>query len=210
MLFRKILCLALATSLWANGLRADDTDNNSPGSLGTSEISPASQLNYVLQPFDLVQVVIFQEPDLERKTRLSEDCSLTLPLIGTINLSGKSIRQAQDIVTSLYNSNYLVNPQVNITVLEYSKVAVNVLGAVNLPGSITIPPGQPLTLIDAVTRAGGFSRVADRKRVKLSRTGKDGKTSTIIINADDIIQSTTTDEWILQKGDVVFVPERIL
>jgi len=173
-------------------------------------VSAVSQLDYVLQPFDLVQIVVFQEPDLERKARLSEDSSLTLPLIGTVNLTGKTVRMAQDMVTKLYDRDYLVNPQVNITVLEYSKVTVNVLGSVGNPGSIAIPPDQPLKLIDAVTRAGGFTRLADRKRVKLTRITADGRTSTTVINADDIIQSTSSDSWVLQKGDVIYVPERIL
>jgi polysaccharide biosynthesis/export protein len=206
MLLRTISCLILVAIL-ANGLDADENNSIGPEA---ADISAASQLDYVLQPFDLVQVVVFQEPDMERKTRLSEESSLTLPLIGTINLAGKTVRQAQDIVTDLYNRDYLVNPQVNITVLEYSKVTVNVLGAVNTPGSIVIPPGQPLKLLDAVTRAGGFSRLADRKRVKLTRITHDGKTSTSSINADDIIQSSSDDPWILQKGDVIYVPERIL
>jgi len=55
-----------------------------------------------------------------------------------------------------------------------------------------------------------LTRLADRKRVKLSREGPDGKTSTTVINADEIIQSQSADQWVLQKGDVIFVPERIL
>ena len=206
MFFRIISCLVFAT-IFATELGAEESK---PTASAASDISPVSQLNYVLRPFDLIQVVIFQEPDLERKARLSEECSLTLPLIGTINLSGKTIRQAQDIVTDLYNRSYLVNPQINITVLEFTKITVNVLGSVNLPGAIDIPPDQPLNLLDAITRAGGFSRLADRKRVKLTRITDDNRTMTTIINADDIIQSTNSDQQILKKGDVVFVPERIL
>jgi polysaccharide export outer membrane protein len=206
MLFRTIFCLTLALNFEA-GLGAQEPSPTGPA---TAEISPASQLDYILRPFDLVQVVVFQEPDIERKARLSEESSLTLPLIGTVNLAGKTVRQAQDLITDLYNRDYLVNPQVNITVLEYAKVTVNVLGSVTNPGSIAIPPDQPLKLIDAVTRAGGFTRLADRKRVKLTRITKDGATTTTIINVDDILQSTSSDSWILQKGDVIYVPERIL
>lgn len=207
MLLRTIPCLLLSTVI-VSSLEADE--NSAVGTTTSAEVSAVSQLDYVLQPFDLVQIVVFQEPDLERKARLSEDSSLTLPLIGTVNLTGKTVRMAQDMVTKLYDRDYLVNPQVNITVLEYSKVTVNVLGSVGNPGSIAIPPDQPLKLIDAVTRAGGFTRLADRKRVKLTRITADGRTSTTVINADDIIQSTSSDSWVLQKGDVIYVPERIL
>ena len=180
------------------------------GRLSAADTTPASQPDYVLQPYDLVRVVVFQEPDLGREVRLSPDTTLTLPLIRTVDLKGKTVREAQDIIRTLYDQDYLVNPQINITVLEYAKVSVNVLGAVNTPGSVLIPPDQGLKLLDAIAHAGGFNRLADRKRVKLSRTDADGKTATFVINADDIIQSTSIDQWPLQKSDVIYVPERLL
>jgi polysaccharide export outer membrane protein len=76
---------------------------------------------------------------------------------------------------------------------------------------VVIPQDQPLNLLDAISRAGGFSRLADRKRVKLTRQTEDKRTNTVIINADDIIQSSgNSGQQRLQKGDVVYVPERIL
>jgi polysaccharide export outer membrane protein len=207
MLLRPIFCVVLATLLPIGRLLAD---GKSAGSLEASDVSAASQSDYLLKPFDLVQIVVFQEPDLERKVRLSEESALALPLIGTVNLTGKTVRQAEALIRDLYNKDYLVDAQINVTVLDYTKVKVNVLGAVNTPGAVTIPPDQPLKLLDAVTQAGGFSRLADRKRVKLNRVSPAGKTVTTIINADDIIQSTTDDPWTLQKGDVIYVPERIL
>ncbi len=158
----------------------------------------------------MIRVVVFQEPDLGREVRLSPDTTLTLPLIRTVDLRGKTVREAQEIIRELYDRDYLVNPQINITVLEYARVSVNVLGAVNTPGSVIIPPDQGLKLLDAIAHAGGFNRLADRKHIKLSRTDAEGKTATFVINADDIIQSTSLDQWPLQKGDVIYVPERLL
>jgi polysaccharide biosynthesis/export protein len=178
--------------------------------LGAADTTPAAQPDYVLQPYDLVRVVVFQEPDLEREVRLSPDTTITLPLIQTVDLKGKTVREAQAIIRDLYDRDYLVNPQINITVLEYAKVSVNVLGSVNQPGSVVIPPDQGLNLLDAIAHAGGFSRLADRKSIKLSRTAADGKTTTYVINADDIIQSKSEDSWSLQKGDVIYVPEKLL
>src|SRR5471032_2484707 len=99
--------------------------------LTAAETTPGSQPDYVLQPYDLVKVVVFQETDLEREVRISPDTTLTLPLIHTVDLKGKTVREAQDIIRNLYDRDFLVNPQVNITVIEYAKVTVNVLGAVN-------------------------------------------------------------------------------
>jgi len=145
-----------------------------------------------------------------REVRVSQEYTITLPLIGTVDLHNKSIRQAQDYIRDLYNQGYLVNPQVNIIVLEYAKRTVNVLGSVNTPGSVPFPPEQGMNLLDAISKAGGFSRLADRKRIKLTRVTPDGKTENYIINADDIIQGSASQAWSLIKDDVIFVPERIL
>lgn len=132
-----------------------------------------------------------------------------LPLIGGIDVKGKTVRQLQETIRELYDRDYLVNPQVNVFVLEYSKRIVNVLGSVNSPGVVIFPQEQGLTLLDAISRVGGFSRLADRKRVKLTRT-VDGKTSNYIINVDEVIQGTANDAWPLVPDDVIYVPERIL
>jgi polysaccharide export outer membrane protein len=170
----------------------------------------AQQFDYVLQSYDMIKIVVFQEPDLEREVRLSPESTVVLPLIGTVDLKGKTVRDAQSIIRTLYDRDYLVNPQINVTVVEYAKMTVNVLGSVNTPGPVQIPPDQGLNLLDAIAHAGGFSRLADRKHIKISRTSADGKTNTISVNADDIIQSASNDPWPLQKADVVFVPEKLL
>lgn len=174
---------------------------------GTSD---AVKAEYVLQPDDLIQVLAFQEPDLERQVRLSQECLVTLPLIGTVDLRGKTVREAQAVVRELYDRDYLVNPQINITVLEYSKESVSIIGAVNTPGAIPIPPDHRLRLIEAIARAGGFNRLADRRHVKLTRKSDDGRMSTVVINADDLMQNGSADPWIVQTGDVIFVQERLL
>lgn len=166
--------------------------------------------NYTLRPFDTIHVVVFQEPDLERQLQLSEESTVTLPLIGQVNLKGKTVAQAEKLIHDLYDRDYLVNPQITVTVVTYSTQAVNVLGSVERAGEVDIPPDRPLTLLQAIAQAGGFSRLADRKHVKLTRVGADGKTTTSTINADEIIQSETSDQWVLQKSDVIFVPEKLL
>jgi polysaccharide export outer membrane protein len=175
------------------------------------EAAARSQAEYTLQPLDLIKVEIFQEPDLGRQVRLSQESSVTLPLVDRVNLKGKTVLQAQEIIRDLYNRDYLVKPQVNVIVLEYSKHDVKVLGQVSKAGAVEIPADKPLKLLDAIALAGGFTRLADRKRVTLTRANADGTTTTTEINADSILQSKTdSDAWILREGDVINVPERLL
>jgi polysaccharide export outer membrane protein len=189
-----------------------DSDRGSSAEKGAASEGQGSisQLDYVLQPSDLIRIVIFQEPDLEREVRMSAEGKISLPLVSEVDLKGKTIAQAQRIIHDLYDRDFLVNPQINLTVLEYNKVDVLVLGAVNSPGPITLPPDRPLNLLDAVARAGSFNRLADRKRVRLTRETEDHKTIARTINADDLMQSNSSNQEILQKGDVIYVPERIL
>ena len=193
-------------AVWvASGLRAADAKGTAVAST-----PPPAKEDYVLQPSDLLQVQVFQEDDLSRQVRVTQNHSISLPLVGSVDLKGMTIKQAQEKIRALYDRDYLVNPQINVTVLEYAKRTVNVLGAVNTPGAILFPEEQGLTLLDAIARAGGFNRYADRRKIKLSRTDADGHTQTFIINADDLMQSGTNDSWPLERDDVIFVPERIL
>ncbi len=176
----------------------------------SSFAADSAQAEYVLQPMDLVKVEVFQEPDMERQVRVTQDSSITLPLINKVDLKGKTVQQAQDVIRDLYNKDFLVNPQINLTVMEYAKRDVKVLGQVAKAGAVDIPSDRPLKFLDAIALAGGFTRLADRKRVTLTRTDADGKTTTTEINADNIIQSKDADQWMLQQGDVINVPERLL
>jgi polysaccharide export outer membrane protein len=177
-----------------------------------AEPAPAGETtDYVLQPSDLIRVMVFQEPDLQREVRITQEYTITLPLIGTIEVRNKTVRQVEELIHDLYNKDYLVNPQINLTVLEYTQRTVKVLGAVNQPGAIVFPSEQQkMGLLETIARAGGFARIADRKRVRLSRTLPDGKTENYIINADDVIKGASSEQWLLSKGDVIFVPESIL
>ncbi len=170
----------------------------------------AAVLDYVLQPSDLLNVQIFQEDNLKRDVRVSQEYSITLPLIGKVDVKGKTLRQAEEMIRVLYDRDYLVNPQINVVVVEYAKRTVNVIGQVNQPGAVLFPQEQGLTLLDAISRAGGFTRLAERKEVKLTRTNADGKTETYIINVDSLIKGSSSNSWPLLVNDIIFVPERFI
>ena len=173
--------------------------------------SPARAVreDYIIQPLDVLRVQVFQEDDLLREVRVTQGGSISLPLVGTVSVRNLSVKEAQETIRELYDRDYLVNPQVNLSVLEYAKRTVNVLGSVNSPGAVLFPQEEGLTLLDAIARAGGFNRFADRRKIKLSRTDSEGRTETYVIDADDLMQSGTNDSWPLQRDDVIFVPERI-
>jgi polysaccharide export outer membrane protein len=166
--------------------------------------------DYVLQPQDVIKVQIFQEDDLTRELRLSQEATVQLPLVGTVDLKGKTIRQAEDVVRTLYDRDFLVNPQVNIAVIEYWKRKVSIFGMVNKPGVVFFPQEQGLSLVEAIAQADGFTRLADKKRVTLRRTSPDGTTKTEIINMNELTKGEEGRAWPLQPGDIIDVPEKII
>jgi polysaccharide export outer membrane protein len=170
----------------------------------------AEMADYKLQPGDVIKMQIFQVPDLDREVQVSIRGEILLPLIGRLVVKDRSLRIVEQTVRALYDRDYLVNPQVNMMVVKYSSRAVNVIGAVNAPQAIEFPPNQALTLMDAITRCGGFNRFANRKSVRLTRTSTDGHSENFTINADSLISGKNTERWELESGDVIFVPESIL
>lgn len=169
--------------------------------------------NYLLQPSDLLQVKVFQEPDLDREIRISQDFSIMLPLIGSINVQGKSARQLEQEIRELYDKDFLVNPQVNVSVVQYAQRTVSILGAVNSPGPVAFPPEDPLRLIDAIARAGGFNRLANPARVTLTRKLPDGTSKVFTINVAEMMRGRPAPPDVpalLERDDVINVPESIL
>lgn len=181
--------------------------------LAVSVISSAAaqdENNYRLRPMDLLKVQVFDQPTLEREVRISQDLTIALPLIGSLDVRGRSIRELERLVTALYANDYLVNPQVNIAIVEYAPRSVNVFGAVNSPTSVPIPPEKTISILDALARAGGFSRLANRTRISLTRIGAAGQPQNYQINADQLMTGNTANRWLLMDGDVIYVPERML
>jgi polysaccharide export outer membrane protein len=199
---RSFLLLGCAFALLAAGVRgADGPAPDAP--------RPASR-DYLIQPGDIIRIQVFQEPDLDRELRVSQDGDLVFPLIGRVLARGRTLAQLEQTVREAYDRDYLVNPQVSVAVVKYRSRTVNVLGMVNQPQAVEYPPEQSLTLLDAVSRAGGFNRLADRKHVRVSRTFADGRVENYTVNADDLMAGGTKEPWLVQPEDVVFVPERLL
>jgi len=162
----------------------------------------------MLRPADILQIKVFQEEDLTREVSLSQEYTVSLPLIGTVDLHRRSVRQAEEMIRQLYDRDYLVNPQVTVIVIKYAERAVNVIGMVNSPQAVPFPPERGLTLLEAIARAGGFNRLANRAEVKITRMDEKGISNTFTVNAEKLLDSKSANLWSLQVDDVVFVPEK--
>jgi len=162
---------------------------------------------YVLRPSDAVQISVYREQDLAIAARLAADGSITFPLIGRVVLSGLNIEQAQELLVRKLGEDYLVNPQVMVTVVEYTRQHFTLLGQVQKPGAYDLPVEGKMTLLQAVGAAGGFTRVANPNRITVKRVGKDKKEEVIKVNASKQAEKTAEDAFFIQEGDTITVPE---
>jgi polysaccharide export outer membrane protein len=185
--------------------RNSDTSSSVPESASTPD--------YILQPQDVIRVQVFQEDDINKQGEslsISQESTVSLPLIGTISLKGKSVRQSEEMIRALYDRDYIVNPQVSVTVVKYAERTVNVIGSVTNQGRIQFPQERGLTIVDAISLAGGQTRLADLRKVKLTRKNGNGDMVVEIIDVDAMMKTAGRDQVQLAPGDVIFVPERIL
>lgn len=167
---------------------------------------------YVLQPQDQLRINVFQEEDINKQCdmlSIAGDYTVTLPLLGTINLRNKTQRQAEVMIRDLYDKDYIKNPTVTVTVTKYADRSVSVSGQVNTAGRIQFPPERGLTITEAIIQAGGQTRLANLKEVKLTRRKENGDFDTQTINVDAIMNKGASN-MALEVGDTINVPERIL
>jgi polysaccharide export outer membrane protein len=155
-----------------------------------------------------MRVEVFQEEDLYKEVRVAADGTVVLPLIGRVEVAGLTVPEAQEKIRNLYDKDYLVDPQINLLVLEYSQRRVHVLGQVNEPGYVLIPPEEDMTLTQAITGARGMTLRADGSNVKVKRT-TDGQTRVYIINVNEILRNPDAKNVPLYDGDTVYVEERL-
>ena len=174
------------------------------------EPKSADATNYQIQPLDVLRIQVFQEADMTTEVRVSKEGAIDLPLIGTIKLVGLHTDEAAKLIERQYKANeILLAPSVSVTVLGYTSQTVNVLGAVNAPGTVQIPPETRFYVLDAVTKAGGFSRVADMRKLSVvRRVGKDGSVKVFELNLEKFIKGETDQNIRLEPEDVIFVTER--
>jgi polysaccharide export outer membrane protein len=177
------------------------------GSAQSNQTVNESQ-TYILSPNDVVQIKIYQEEDLETKGRISKDGTIAFPLIGLAHLGGKTVQQAVALIRERLGRDYLVNPQVSLTIEEYAKRRFTVLGQVQKPGTFEIPSEESVTLLQAIAMAGGYTRLANRSNVIVTRVSA-GKITTFNLNPKRAAGESTIREFEMSAEDTITIPERL-
>lgn len=164
--------------------------------------------SYTLSPSDVVQVKVYQEDDLETKVRIARDGTTSFPLIGVVKLGGKTVEQAANLIRDELAKDFLVNPQVTLTVIEYAKRRFTVLGQVQKPGTYEIPNEESVTLLQAIAMAGGYTRLANKANIIVTRS-PNGKKATFSLDVNHATNDLKTEPFIILPDDTITVPERL-
>lgn len=170
--------------------------------------SPTGFRDYTVVPMDVLGISVFQEAELTREVKVSQTGSITFPLLGNVSVAGLKVTEVENRLATLLDKDYIKNPQVSVSVKEYSSRRIFVMGEVKNSGPVEIPPEEAMTILQAIARAGGFTTLAATDHVRIRRT-INGKQDTIEVNATDLVKNDKESKDVeLQPGDVVFVPQR--
>ncbi|HEY4222315.1 MAG TPA: polysaccharide biosynthesis/export family protein [Myxococcota bacterium] len=153
---------------------------------------------------DLVDVQVFNEPDLSGPHQIGAGGMMRLPLVGDVVAAGMTLEALQTEIQAAYNAKYLKNGQVSIKLVESTTLTVYVLGEVARPGPY--PFKGRMTLLHAIALAGGTTKLSDAGHTQLTR--RDVKDSKILVLVDfPAIRSGKNADVDIAPGDVIFVPE---
>ena len=154
---------------------------------------------------DTVRISFPAAPELNQTQKIGADGTLSLPLIGEVTASGKTVGQLQEELARLYKPQ-LQDNEVLVT-LDIRAVPVVVSGAVQKPGKIIFE--RPATVLEAIMEAGGFTPEADLKKVSLIRIVK-GEHETQVVDLRSIRKGKPVPAIYCSGGDVIYVPEKLL
>jgi len=173
--------------------------------------------SYVISVNDLIRFEVYKEPDLTTETRVDQDGTVSLPLVKTVMVGGKSISEARDTVRLLYEKDFLVAAHVNIFLVQSSKtnkepvkakLRFTILGQVKKPGNHEILEGEKVSIVQAIAIAEGFTGVANQKSVTVLRT-VNGKTEKFELDVKQMMNDSKAKPFEIKPGDMIDVRQTV-
>ena len=167
---------------------------------------PSAQASeeYRLGPGDVLRVSVFNQPDLQTEVEVSEGGTVAMPLVGDVQVGGKTRTEAAAIIgESLKRGGFLKEVDVVIRVLEYRSQQVAVLGEVAKPGRYAIT--RPSTVAEVIALAGGITPKGGYV-VTVVQAGENGAVRSQEVNVNDQINAGADKALLLRAGDTVTVP----
>jgi len=164
--------------------------------------------SYILRPTDALSAEMYMDPNIRiQQLRISQDGEVILPLIGSVKIEGLTLQEAQKKIHDLY-AKFYKNPNIILTITQFSQRRVYVNGFVGAPGPVLIPPEEEMTLSRAISSARGILPRGSRTDVKITRTYK-GVNEVYSVNMRDIDTGKALD-FPLMEDDVIYVRDSMM
>lgn len=178
----------------------------SRGAMTRLPVGATPEAATTLGPGDKFEVRVFGDKDLSGRYQVGADGSIRFPFLGVLSVGGKDVDQvAREITEGLQKGQFLRDPQVYVLLEESNSQRISILGAVSKPGTFPIIPG--MTVVQAVSGAGGFTPLASKDDTVVTRRVK-GKLERYRIAVSEVTRGNA-DDFTLRAGDIVYVPERV-
>jgi polysaccharide export outer membrane protein len=170
------------------------------------ESNPAvstSDDSYVIGPGDVLAIDIWKEPELSKQVSVRLDGHISLPLVNDVEVAGRTCTELRGQLEEKYKD-YVEVPEVSVTLLQSLSKKIYILGKINSPGEY--PLEKNMTIVQAISRAGGLADWADSSEIKLIRRIK-GTEKTFRVDYDAIVSGEDLAQNVqLQPDDTIFVP----
>lgn len=198
----RLVCLVLGLVLLTSV--STTRAQTGPTNAASAPAGKSSQQEYVLGPGDELKISVFQNPDLSLETRVSDNGTITYPLIGAVSVGGVSPSEAERrIARMLKEGGFLVDPQVSVLVQQIRGNQVAALGQFQRPGRYPLETAQT-RLSDLIAIAGGIAPTgADVVIFSGMRNGKHVHKEINV--AEMFVLDRHEDDFLLQAGDILFV-----
>jgi polysaccharide export outer membrane protein len=199
-----LLCVGL-TGLFAQQQTA--ADRKGGGGAGGQTPQPKTEVvaepgTYVIGPEDVLDISVWQEPNVSRSVPVRPDGRISIPLVNDIQAAGLTPMQLAASITGKLEQ-FLTKPQVTVTVTAINSQKVFVIGEVARPGPMPLLPN--MTALQALSTAGGPTQFADQKHAYVMRH-EGGKDTTYPVNYRNLLRGDTHGNIILKAGDTIVVP----
>lgn len=168
-----------------------------------------SAANYIIGAQDVLAITVLEDEKLNGRYTVEADGTFSFPLLGRIMAGGMTIRDFEVALKGKLKEGFFVNPQVAVVVEQYRSQRVFVTGEVRTPGMIPLTGG--MTLVEALTRAGGASAMTSSGEVAIVRAKQDGAPvnedgdEPIRVSLRDLESGGRTGNIELQDGDTIYV-----
>ena len=176
---------------------------------------------YKLRSGDRIRVSVLGETDCNIEATINNDERVRLAYIGELPLANMNTKQAETYIAQEYRRQLIFrDPKVSVTISKYVERFVFLSGSVNKQGPYAFPPEvEAMNIVQVIARAGGFTDIANKAKVKVTRTfydesGEIKNSSTYEVNVEDLSSGSAADgeytTFMIYPGDQIFVKERLV